>query len=437
LPQKKQEAGQGWPIENVERRATDELVPYARNARTHSDQQVDQIAASIAEWGWTMPVLIDEGGVILAGHGRVLAARRLGIEEVPVIVAKGWSEPQRRAYVLADNKLTLNGGWDEDLLRVEIADLELEGFDLDLIGFDKDELATFLDDALRSEIADVDDAPEPPVDPITKPGDLWLLGEHRLLCGDSTKAEDVERLMAGAKADLMLTDPPYNVALGMNETPEQAKARNRRTDGKVVANDSMSDHEFRAFLVACFEQGFSSMKPGASFYVWHADSEGFNFRGAVRDCGQKVRQCLVWAKDVLVMGRQDYQWQHEPCLYGWKDGAAHGWYSDRKQTTLLRFDRPSRNQEHPTMKPVGLFAYLMGNSTAPQGLAYDPFLGSGTTLIAAEQLGRKCYGIEISPAYCDVIVKRWEQATDRKATLEDGRTLDELHLERSPTNVGV
>ncbi len=437
MPQKKQEAGQGWPIENVERRATDELVPYARNARTHSDQQVDQIAASIAEWGWTMPVLIDEGGVILAGHGRVLAARRLGIEEVPVIVAKGWSEPQRRAYVLADNKLTLNGGWDEDLLRVEIADLELEGFDLDLIGFDKDELATFLDDALRSEIADVDDAPEPPVDPITKPGDLWLLGEHRLLCGDSTKAEDVERLMAGAKADLMLTDPPYNVALGMNETPEQAKARNRRTDGKVVANDSMSDHEFRAFLVACFEQGFSSMKPGASFYVWHADSEGFNFRGAVRDCGQKVRQCLVWAKDVLVMGRQDYQWQHEPCLYGWKDGAAHGWYSDRKQTTLLRFDRPSRNQEHPTMKPVGLFAYLMGNSTAPQGLAYDPFLGSGTTLIAAEQLGRKCYGIEISPAYCDVIVKRWEQATDRKATLEDGRTLDELHLERSPTNVGV
>jgi site-specific DNA-methyltransferase (adenine-specific) len=248
---------------------------------------------------------------------------------------------------------------------------------------------------------------------------LWILGEHRLLCGDSTKPEDVERLMVGAKADLMLTDPPYNVALGMNETPEQAKARNRRTDGKVVANDSMSDQEFRAFLVACFQQGFSSMKPGASFYVWHADTEGFNFRGAVRDCGEKVRQCLVWAKDVLVMGRQDYQWQHEPCLYGWKDGAAHGWYSDRKQTTLLKFDRPSRNQEHPTMKPVGLFAYLISNSTAPQGLAYDPFLGSGTTLIAAEQLGRKCYGMEISPQYCDVIVKRWETLTGKQAYREN------------------
>jgi site-specific DNA-methyltransferase (adenine-specific) len=264
-----------------------------------------------------------------------------------------------------------------------------------------------------------DEIPDPPVDPITKAGDLWTLGDHRLLCGDSTKAEDVERLMAGAKADLMLTDPPYNVALGMNETPEQAKARNRRTDGKVVANDSMSDSDFRAFLVSCFGQAFASMQPGAAFYVWHADSEGFNFRGAIRDCGEKVRQCLVWAKDVLVMGRQDYQWQHEPCLYGWKDGAAHGWYSDRKQTTLLRFDRPSRNQEHPTMKPVSLFAYLMGNSTAPQGLAYDPFLGSGTTLIAAEQLGRKCYGMEISPQYCDVIVNRWETLTGKKATREE------------------
>jgi DNA modification methylase len=418
--QKSETHAKAWPASAIEMRKVDELVPYARNARTHSPEQVSQIAASIREWGWTTPVLVAEDDTILAGHGRLMAARQLGIAEVPTMVARGWSEAQRRAYVLADNQLALNSGWDSDLLRVELEGLKELDFDLDVIGFDADELKELLPiESSIAEDADVDEVPEPPVDPITKPGDLWLLGEHRLLCGDSTKAEDVERLMAGTKADLMLTDPPYNVALGMNETTEQAKARNRRTDGKVVANDSMSDQDFRAFLVACFEQGFSSMKPGASFYVWHADSEGFNFRGAVRDCGEKVRQCLIWAKDVLVMGRQDYQWQHEPCLYGWKDGAAHGWYSDRKQTTLLKFDRPSRNQEHPTMKPVGLFAYLMSNSTAPQGLAYDPFLGSGTTLIAAEQLGRRCYGMEISPAYCDVIVNRWETLTGKKAVLDN------------------
>jgi site-specific DNA-methyltransferase (adenine-specific) len=252
-----------------------------------------------------------------------------------------------------------------------------------------------------------DEVPEPPADPVTQPGDLWLLGKHRLLCGDSTKAEDVERLMDGQRADLMLTDPPYNVDY-----------TGKTKDALKVANDSMGDTDFRKFLAACFAEAFGSMKPGASFYVFHADIEGYNFRGAVKDCGQVVRQCLIWQKDVMVFGRQDYQWQHEPCLYGWKEGAAHGWYSDRKQTTLLRFDRPKRSEEHPTMKPVAMFAYLMGNSTAPQGLAYDPFLGSGTTLVAAEQLGRTCYGMEISPAYCDVIVKRWETLTGQKATRE-------------------
>ena len=382
------------------------------NVRRHPAKNLDSIKASLTRFGQQRPVLVNDKGIIIAGNGTVMAAKALGWDHIN-IVRTALQGSEATAYAIADNRTAELAEWDDDALAQQLAALQIEDEELArAAGFTEKEIAALAEATVEVQ---EDEVPEAPVDPITKPGDLWLLGEHRLLCGDSTKAEDVERLMAGAKADMMLTDPPYNVALGMNETPEQAKARNRRTDGKVVANDSMPDEEFRAFLVACFQQGFSSMKPGASFYVWHADSEGFNFRGAVRDCGEKVRQCLVWAKDVIVMGRQDYQWQHEPCLYGWKDGAAHGWYSDRKQTTLLKFERPSRNQEHPTMKPVGLFAYLMGNSTAPQGLAYDPFLGSGTTLIAAEQLGRKCYGMEISPAYCDVIVKRWETLTGKKA----------------------
>jgi site-specific DNA-methyltransferase (adenine-specific) len=231
---------------------------------------------------------------------------------------------------------------------------------------------------------------------------LWLLGEHRLLCGDSTKAEDVGRLMNGERADIWLTDPPYNVDY-----------TGKTKDALKVENDSMSDGAFREFLVACFGTAFLHMKPGASFYIWHADSEGYNFRGAIHDCGERVRQCLIWSKNTLVMGRQDYHWKHEPCLYGWKGGASHGWYSDRTQTTVLEFDRPSRSTEHPTMKPVTMIAYQLGNSTAPQGLAFDGFLGSGTTLIAAEQLGRRCYGLELSPAYCDVICNRWAKLTGK------------------------
>jgi DNA modification methylase len=393
-----------------------ELAPNPKNWRTHPKAQQDALRGILAEVGYADALLareLPDGSLMLVdGH---LRAETTPEQEVPVLILD-IDEAEADKLLLSLDPLAALAETNAQALDALLREVDTGSEGLQQMYADMAEAAE-LYEGDNAEIVE-DDIPEPPVDPITKPGDLWLLGDHRLLCGDSTKAEDVERLMAGEKADLMLTDPPYNVALGMNETPEQAKARNRRTDGKVVANDSMSDQEFRAFLFACFEQGFSSMKPGASFYVWHADSEGFNFRGAVRDCGEKVRQCLVWAKDVLVMGRQDYQWQHEPCLYGWKDGAAHGWYSDRKQTTLLRFDRPSRNQEHPTMKPVGLFAYLMGNSTAPQGLAYDPFLGSGTTLIAAEQLGRKCYGMEISPQYCDVIVKRWETLTGKKAELE-------------------
>lgn len=412
------------------------MTPNPRNWRTHPKAQQDALRGILAEVGYADALLareLPDGSLMLVdGH---LRAETTPDQEVPVLVLD-IDQAEADKLLLSLDPLAALAETNSTALDALLREVDTGSEGLQQMYADLAEAAELYQDADKEIVED--EIPEPPADPITKPGDLWTLGDHRLFCGDSTKPEDVERLMLGAKADLMLTDPPYNVALGMNETPEQAKARNRRTDGKVVANDSMSDQEFRAFLVACFQQSFSSMKPGASFYVWHADSEGFNFRGAVRDCGEKVRQCLVWAKDVLVMGRQDYQWQHEPCLYGWKDGAAHGWYSDRKQTTLLKFDRPSRNQEHPTMKPVGLFAYLISNSTAPQGLAYDPFLGSGTTLIAAEQLGRKCYGIEISPAYCDVIVKRWETLTGKKAELEvsNGQARTEAAAEQHPNRKG-
>lgn len=371
------------------------------NVRRHPAKNLDSIKASLTRFGQQRPVLVNDKGIIIAGNGTVMAAKALGWDHIN-IVRTALQGSEATAYAIADNRTAELAEWDDDALAQQLAALQIEDAELArAAGFTEKEIAALAEATVEVQ---EDEVPEPPADPITKPGDLWLLGEHRLLCGDSTKAEDVARLMDGNRADLMLTDPPYNVDY-----------TGKTKDALKVANDSMGDTDFRKFLVACFAAAFDTMKPGASFYVFHADSEGYNFRGAVRDCGQAVRQCLIWQKDVMVFGRQDYQWQHEPCLYGWKEGAAHGWYSDRKQTTLLRFDRPKRSEEHPTMKPVAMFAYLMGNSTAPQGLAYDPFLGSGTTLVAAEQLGRKCYGMEISPAYCDVIVKRWETLTGKKA----------------------
>lgn len=332
--------------------------------------------------------------MVLGGNMRLRACQELGLKEVPVILADEWTEEQRQEFIVKDN--VGYGEWDWAALGNDWNAEQLESWGLDLPDtFAEDEEVQVKED----EVPDVRELP------VSRTGDLWLLGEHRLLCGDSTKTEDVERLMDGQRADLMLTDPPYNV----NYTGGT---------GMKIANDSMADDDFRKFLITCFKAAFAIMKPGAAFYIFHADSEGYNFRGAVKECNQVVRQCLIWAKNALVMGRQDYQWQHEPCLYGWKEGASHGWYSDRKQTTLMHFDRPSRSEDHPTMKPIALFAYLMGNSTAPQGLTYDPFLGSGTTLIAAEQLGRKCYGMEISPQYCDVIVRRWQQLTGKQAIHE-------------------
>ena len=384
---------------------TSDLIPYAKNSRTHSPEQVTQIAGSIREFGFTNPVLIDSENGIIAGHGRVMAAEKLSMEEVPCLRITHLTELQKRAYIIADNRLALNAGWDAEMLKIELTDLKEENFNIDLVGFTEEELAELLAEPPSEGQTDEDEVPEIPETPISVPGDVWVMGSHRVMCGSSLDEDQVEKLMGGSKADLWLTDPPYNVAYTGGT-------------GLTIQNDDMDDTSFRQFLVDAYAAADSVMNPGAVFYVWHADSEGFNFRGAAQDIGWKVRQCIIWVKSALVMGRQDYQWKHEPCLYGWKEGASHYWGSDRKQTTLLQFDKPSRNAEHPTMKPVELFSYQIENSSKPGGIVLDSFGGSGTTVIACEQLGRSSRVMELDPKYCDVIVNRWQDFTGKKATHE-------------------
>jgi DNA modification methylase len=393
------------------------LIPYARNARTHSEAQIAQIAGSIKEFGFTNPILIDKDNGIIAGHGRVAAARKLNLSQVPCIRLEHLSETQRKAYILADNRIALNSGWEADLLSVEMAELKDLGINLESLGFDSDEI-----DALLNKIeptaglTDEDEAPEVQEQAITKLGDIWVMGNHRLMCGDSTNIQAMETLTGGHLVDMWLTDPPYNVAY-----------EGKTKDALKIQNDSMDDDQFRQFLRDAYVAADAVMKPGAVFYIWHADSEGYNFRGAAKDANWTVRQCLIWKKQTMVMGRQDYHWKHEPCLYGWKDGAGHLWAADRKQTTILEFDRPSRNAEHPTMKPVALFEYQMLNNTKGGDIILDSFGGSGTTLIAAEKNGRVSRLMELDPKYCDVIVKRWQQFTGKKAILEQtGQTYEEL-----------
>ena len=396
-------------MNQIEMVSIGQLLPYARNARTHDDAQVAQIAASIKEFGFNNPILIADDQSIVAGHGRLAAARKLGLAEVPVVRLSHLSDTQRKAYILADNRLALNAGWDNDLLKLELQELEIEGVDLEMLGFSKEELDGLLNSLEPTEgLTDEDAVPETPEEPITKPGDIWILGKHRLMCGDSTSLDHLATLTAGALVDMWLTDPPYNVAYE-GGTKDKLK----------IKNDEMGDEQFRQFLRDAYTAADTVMKPGAVFYIWHADLEGYNFRGAAKDAGWTVRQCLIWKKSSLVLGRQDYQWQHEPCLYGWKDGAGHLWAADRKQTTILEFDKPSRNGEHPTMKPVALFEYQMLNNTKGRDIVLDSFGGSGTTLIAAEKNGRIAYLMELDPKYCDVIVKRWENFTGNKAVLSE------------------
>lgn len=396
-----------WPADKVERRDLGSLLPYAKNSRTHSDAQVAQIAASMKEWGWTTPILIDESGQIIAGHGRILAARKLGYDQAPVMVAEGWSDAKKRAYVIADNKLALNAGWDDELLALELSELGELGFDMELTGFTLEEIDALTPEEIAPGLTDEDAVPEVQAEPFSKLGDVWLLGKHRVMCGDSTSIEALEQLCGGQLVDMWLTDPPYNVAY-------EGCTKEKLT----IKNDSMGDEQFRQFLRDSCVAADAVMKPGAVFYIWHADSEGYNFRGAAQDAGWKVRQCLIWKKSSLVMGRQDYHWKHEPCLYGWKDGSGHLWAADRKQTTILEFDKPSRNGEHPTMKPVALFEYQMLNNTKGGDIVLDSFGGSGTTLLAAEKNGRYARLMELDGRYVDVIVRRWCEFTGEQATHE-------------------
>ena len=392
-------------IENVNEVEVSALIPYINNAKKHSDEQVDKIAASIREFGFLNPVLIDKNLNIIAGHGRVMAAKKLGLQTVPCAFIEGLSEAQRKAYILADNRLGELAEWDMELVNLELEGLEELGFDTDLTGFD------FNPDPEEPEHEIVEDEVPEEVETRCKPGDLWKLGEHRLICGDSTDINVVEKLMGDQKADMLLTDPPYNVDY-----------EGKTKDALKIKNDKMDNDTFRQFLRDAFNCANSVMRGGAVFYIWHADSEGYNFRGACADNDWKVRECLIWHKNTMVLGRQDYQWKHEPCLYGWKDGASHLWASDRKQTTILNFDKPARSELHPTMKPVGLFAYQISNNTHEGDNVLDLFCGSGTTLVACEQLKRRCFAVELDPKYADVIIQRWENLTGQTAELIQSET---------------
>ena len=387
------------------------LVPYVNNARTHSPEQINKLRSSLREFGFINPVIIDRDFGVIAGHGRILAAKEEGIAEVPCVFADHLTEAQKKAYILADNRMAMDAGWDEELLRVEIEALQAEAFDLSLTGFDEKELSDlFKDDAdVKEDDFDVDAELEKPT--FSKSGDVWTLGRHRLVCGDSTKAETFATLMNGRKANLVVTDPPYNVNY-------------EGTAGKIK-NDNLADEKFYQFLFDAFSNIEKVMADDASIYVFHADTEGLNFRKAFADAGFYLSGCCIWKKPSLVLGRSPYQWQHEPCLYGWKKSGKHQWYADRKQTTIWEFEKTKKNTDHPTMKPIPLLAYPIQNSSMSNTLVLDPFGGSGSTLIACEQTDRDCYTIELDEKYCDVIVKRYiEQvgSADGVSVERDGKT---------------
>lgn len=376
------------------------IKQYEKNPRKN-DEAVGPVAESIKEFGFKCPIILDKNNVIIAGHTRYKAAKQLKLKEVPCIVADDLTEEQIKAFRLADNKVGEIAEWDFDLLNME---LESISFDMSSFGFN---ILNEEEKEIEEDDYDLEEKLKNIEEPKSKYGDIYQLGKHRLMCGDSTKIEDVQKLMNGNKVDLLITDPPYNVNY-------------KGGNGLKIKNDNMDNDNFRKFLTDAFSTADSVMKEGAVFYIWHADSEGYNFRGACFDNNWKVRQCLIWNKNSMVMGRQDYHWKHEPCLYGWKDGASHLWASDRKQTTILDFDKPTKNAEHPTMKPVKLFDYQIKNNTKKDDIVLDLFGGSGTTLIACEQNGRISYNMELDPKYVDVIIDRWETLTGEKAILLNG-----------------
>lgn len=413
-----------WPADSPERRTVASLIPYARNARTHSDAQVAQIAASIREWGWTNPILIDETGGIIAGHGRVLAARKLKIEDVPCIVASGWSEAQKRAYILADNQLAANAGWDMDLLKVEIGDLKDEGFELGLIGFDADFLDGLMAPPANEGLTDPDEVPETPAFPTSATGDCWVLGRHRLLCGDSTVATDVDKILMGVRPLLMVTDPPYGV-----EYDADWRNHANRADGSPIGASAIA--KVRNDDKADWREAWA-LFPGEVAYVWHAGLRAREVIESLESVGFAPRALIIWAKNQFAIGRGDYHHQHEPCWYAVKKTGKGHWAGDRKQSTLWQIDKPRKSETgHSTQKPVECMKRPIENNSAPGQAVYEPFSGSGTTIIAAEMTGRACYAIELAPEYVDVAVQRWQAFTGKDATLDgDGRTFNEIKEER-------
>lgn len=420
----------------------EKLKPYENNARTHSEEQVEKISRSIKEFGFINPVLIDSNFGIIAGHGRVLGAKKLGMKEVPCLFVEDLTDEQKRAYILADNKLALDAGWDDEILREEIKALADLDFDVSLTGFELEDF-DFNQTDIEFEEDNYDVEEKLPEIPKAKYGDIYQLGNHRIMCGDSTSQEDIDKLLDGAVMDLCVTDPPYNVNYGSINESGYGKERD---NGNKILNDNMDDESFYLFLNAFYTQMMRVLKQGGAYYIFHADTEGYNFRKALMDAGGQVKQNLIWVKNALVLGRQDYQWKHEPCLYGWKEGAGHYFINDRTQTTvfedkadldklskeelkdmikeiiedktpttIIHEDKPLKNDVHPTMKPIKLISRLVKNSSKPGENVIDFFGGSGSTLIACEHLGRNCYSIELDPKYVDVIIDRWETLTGKTA----------------------
>jgi len=411
---------QAWLADKLEHWPIERLLPYIRNARTHSDAQIAQIAASIAEFGFTSPILAGGDGIIIAGHGRLAASRKLGLATVPVVVLDHLTPTQRRALVIADNRIAENAGWDEELLRVELAELQDANFDLALTGFDADELLELMagEEVTHEGQSDEDEAPEVPLTPVSKPGDVWLMGKHRLLCGDSTDAASFTLLMAGGQAHMVFTDPPYNV-----DYANSAKDKLRGKD-RPILNDNLGAG-FYDFLLAALTPTVAHCKGG--IYVAMSSSELDALQAAFRAAGGKWSTFIIWAKHTFTLGRSDYQRQYEPILYGWPEGAERHWCGDRNQSDVWNIKKPHKNDLHPTMKPVELVERAMRNSSLPGDVVLDPFGGSGTTLIAAEKSGRQARLIELDPKYVDVIVRRWQEYAGAQASREaDGALFDDL-----------
>jgi DNA modification methylase len=416
-------APQAWPAAQVEMWQVADLVPYAKNARQHPPEQINQIAASMERFGFTIPMLVAEDGTIIAGHGRLMAAAQLGLAEVPVMVARGWSEEDRRLYTLADNRLAEIAEWDPEMLRIEIGELR-EDFgieDMSLIGFSDEDLAEILPDALidtTGGLTDPDDVPEVPEAPVTRPGDVWLLGKHRLLCGDSTVATDVEKVLGDVKADLCVCDPPYNVDYAGGVGAEKAGK------GRRIKNDALGDGFGQFLYDACV---LINAHTDGAVYICMSSSELQTLQSAFKSAGGHWSTFIIWAKDRFTLGRADYQRQYEPILYGWPEGVKRHWCGDRDQGDVWNIERPHKNDLHPTMKPVALVERAIRNSSCKGDLVFDPFAGSGTTLIAAEKTGRHASLIELDPQYVDVIVRRWQEFTGETAVLESsGQTFDAL-----------